>query len=47
MAKARKKAAKKCAGLKSNGRLKKGYKFKKGASCPVKSAGKKRKRAKR
>ena len=29
----------KCAGLKRNGRLKKGFRWKKGGSCPQKSSG--------
>jgi hypothetical protein len=29
-------ASRRCAGLKRNGRLRKGYKWKRGGSCPVK-----------
>lgn len=36
----KKKATKKCAGLKAKGKLKKGYKWKKGSKCPVKAKGK-------
>ena len=50
MAKAKKRKStkssskKSCTGLKANGRLKKGYKWKKGSSCPVKATKKARKR---
>ncbi len=37
MAKRRKKSKKSCGGLKQNGRLKKGFKWKKSSSCPVKA----------
>ena len=44
MAKA-KKAAKKCKGINSKtGKVKKGYKYKKGAACPTKTAKKSRKK---
>ena len=41
MAKKTKKASKSCKGLKGKGKLKKGWRYKKGGKCPVKAKGKK------
>lgn len=46
MAKSKKSTKKSCAGLTAKGKLKKGYKYKKGSACPVK-ARKKARRARR